>query len=290
MSVLDDVRVSPAMQRMAADVAKGEPFYICKPANDPTPMKAVMVDKREDIPEDLRKGIIFVEKPEDIPAGLKTNVRFNEAGDAERQNMKTGEWQKVDVPQILTQSVENPGMFVGCNNHMLIKYEPTELLESGIGTWPKTDWQTAAYQDDNGGWHNRPKVVQAALVHDGMPAFAEGGDIQRTTWETEKGEKKSGYEVHTSWGSVSKGAEGETYLLRYADDNENGSPNLNILTRTEKSAGEYLVCTQEGKPLGSFRDLDAAVQQELHSEKAPKRPLPSVGVESTEKQGEEQFQ
>lgn len=27
MSVLDDVRVSPAMQRMAADVAKGEPFY-----------------------------------------------------------------------------------------------------------------------------------------------------------------------------------------------------------------------------------------------------------------------
>lgn len=44
-------------------------------------------------------------------------------------------------------------------------------MESGIGTWPKTNWKDTTYQDDNGGWHNRPQVLEVALVGKDIPAF-----------------------------------------------------------------------------------------------------------------------
>ena len=267
------------MQRMVRSAAQGEPFYICK-TPDPKPMDAVLVGKREDIPEQLRHCVFYVERPEDMPQGIQSNLRFTESGQAERYDKAEDKWHQVSLPQILTQAVENDGQYMSWDNSMLIKYETTEKLASGYGAWAKTDWATTTYQDENGGWHNRVKVNQACLIHDGIPSFAEGGKIQQTP--------DGGYEVQTDWGSISKAKAGEAYLICYGTT-KSGTPDLNILTPTEKSADSYSVCTPDGKTLCSFKEFDAAVQERMNEGASTKRRVPDVGLSSSEVQDDTQF-
>lgn len=238
-------------QKNIEDILNGKTFHICK-AQNTSPMNAVMVRRRKDIPNHLKGSVFFIEAPEDLPENIKSNLRFTENGEAERMDMRTGEWAKVRLPQILTQAVENKGILMACDSGMLIKYEKTGQLSSGYGTWPKTNWATTTYRNTQGKWHNKPQVLQAALIHDGIPAFALGGNIQQTP--------DGGYIVHTSWGSVSEGKAGNGYLVRYGD-NEDGSPKLNILTRTEESVDSYMVCTENGHQIFSLRLLDNIIQQ-----------------------------
>lgn len=247
------------VDNMAEKVAQGEMFHIAKtPTTEP--MNAFMVHSREDIPTELQDVVIFVEGPSDIPAGIQSNLRFTDDTHAETYDAKTETWQPAQLPQILTQAVENGGVFMSCNNDMLIKYEATNQLESGIGTWPKIDWATSTYQDEAGGWFNIPQTLRTALVHDQIPAFAQGGDIQADG---------IGYTVHTSWGSVSQCTNGNGYLIRYNADgidpetNKPVKPDLNILTRTEESIDTYSVCTPDGRPVCGLREFDEIVQEKL---------------------------
>ena len=244
-------------ESMVKDIMGGMPFYICKKADD-KPMDAVFVTGKSDVPNKLNGSVYVIETLADLPEYLPSNLRYSAHGGLEKQDMDTREWSSVDFPQILTQAAENKGMYMACDVPMLIKYEDTNVLESGIGTWPKTNWKDTTYQDDNGGWHNRPQVLEAALVGKDIPVFAEGGAIVSTP--------DGGYEVHTSWGSVSEGKPGQSYLIRYGDDNEDGSPNLNILTATEKSVDTYDVCTKEGKPIMGLTEMNDLVQKERYAE------------------------
>lgn len=233
------------------NIAKGETFHITK-KSDPKPLQAFMVDSREDIPEEMQESVLFIESMDDVPKGIVTNLRTRKDGSVYRMvpQYGTNEFVEENVvfPQILTQARENKGIYMACDNHMLIKYEPTTELASGIGTWPKTNWATTTYQGENGKYYDKPAVLSAALITDDIPEFAEGGHITKT---------KDGIEVHTSWGSVSEGKNGEGYLIRYQDD-ANGLPNLNILTRTEESINSYDVCAPDGRPLMGMKEMDDA--------------------------------
>lgn len=258
------------IQQMADKAANGETFHITKTPTD-EPMNGFMVTTRHSIPATLRESVLFIETPDDLPENIQSNLRFTDRNHAERFDAQTGDWEPVKLPQILTQAVENGGQFMACDTPMLIKYEPTNELESGVGTWPKTNWATTTYQDDNGGWHNIPQTLETALIHDQIPKFAQGGDVQLTD---------TGYEVHTSWGSVSTGDAGNAYLIRYNDDIVNEEtketkPNLNILTRTEESVDTYSVCDERGVPICGLREFDDMVQAKLEQTKQAETQTPT---------------
>lgn len=233
-------------------IIKGEKFYIAK-KSDPTPMQAFLVDGPEDIPETLKGSVLFVESMDDIPKDIKTNIRTDKDGSAYRlvPEYGTNNLLKEDVvfPQVLTQAAENQGIYMACDSHMLIKYEPTDNLPSGVGTWPKTNWADTTYQDENGGWHNKASVLPAALITETLPSFAEGGHVTRI---------KDGIEIQTSWGSTSAAKLGEGYLICYNEGAEDAAPDLNILTHTEESMNSYDVCTADGVVLMDMKEMDEA--------------------------------
>lgn len=60
--------------------------------------------------------------------------------------------------------------------------------------------------------------------------------------------------IKTSWGE-STGFPGECYWVLYGI-NEDGKPDANILTKTEKSFKDYIVCDDDGVDLGWLSELD----------------------------------
>ena len=241
----------PIAECMVNGIAGGERFFICK-TPDPTPMDVVMITSKKDIPEELKGSIIFVEKKRDLPAGINSNLRFIKSKEAERMNMRTRKWEKVKLPQILTQAAENRGMYTACDSPMLIRYEKTKQLESGIETWPKTDWTETTYQDLNGGWHDKQNVLEAALIHNKIPSFVNGGSAKSSF---------IGYEVYPVYENLHVGKSDIAYLNR--NKNCNRIPKLSTLIRTEASMDNYSICTADGTPLCGLRKFDKMVQSKL---------------------------
>ena len=56
---------------------------------------------------------------------------------------------------------------------------------------------------------------------------------------------------------ASPGYPGEAYWVLYGTK-EDGSPDANILTKTEKSYGEYIVCASDGQDIGRLAEIDPA--------------------------------
>ena len=89
--------------------------------------------------------------------------------------------------------------------------------------------------------------MKAMLVTDkGIPSFLSGADIRKNV--------DGSWSIKTSWGE-STGFPGECYWVLYGI-NEDGTPDANILTKTEKSFKDYIVCDENGEDLGWLSELD----------------------------------
>ena len=89
--------------------------------------------------------------------------------------------------------------------------------------------------------------MKAVLVdEEALPSFLFGAKVKKND--------NGSWTIKTSWGE-STGFPGECYWVLYGK-NEDGTPDANILTRTEKSFKDYLVCDENGEDLGWLSELD----------------------------------
>ena len=100
--------------------------------------------------------------------------------------------------------------------------------------------------EKNGFFYKKATVMKAMLVTDEFPGFLSGADIRRND--------DGSWTIKTSWGE-STGFPGKCYWVLYGI-NEDGTPDANILTKTEKSFKDYIVCDEDGIDLGWLSELD----------------------------------
>lgn len=81
-----------------------------------------------------------------------------------------------------------------------------------------------------------------------IPEFLGGADIHQN--------EDGSWTIKTDWGE-STGFPGKAYWVRYGTK-EDGTPDANILTKTEKSYRDYIVCDENGKDIGFLYELDPA--------------------------------
>ena len=129
----------------------------------------------------------------------------------------------------------------------VIGYEVSDRTSSGYNCWVIGNASTNLIEKD-GVFYKKATIMKAALVDkEGLPSFLFGADIRKND--------NGSWTIKTSWGE-STGFPGESYWVLYGR-NEDGTPDANILTITEKSFKDYLVCDESGKDLGWLSELDS---------------------------------
>lgn len=131
----------------------------------------------------------------------------------------------------------------------VIGYEITENTPSGYNCWVIGNASTNLVEK-NGVFYKKATVMKAQLVEeDKIPDFLQGAEVRKN--------KDGSWTIKTSWGE-STGFPGECYWVLYGT-NEDGTPDANILTKTEKSFKDYLVCDEDGEDLCWLAELDEAL-------------------------------
>ena len=129
----------------------------------------------------------------------------------------------------------------------VIGYEVSDRTSSGYNCWVIGNASTNLIEKD-GVFYKKAIIMKAALVDkEGLPSFLFGADVRKND--------NGSWTIKTSWGE-STGFPGESYWVLYGR-NEDGTPDANILTITEKSFKDYLVCDENGKDLGWLSELDS---------------------------------
>ena len=80
------------------------------------------------------------------------------------------------------------------------------------------------------------------------PDFLEGANIRHNS--------DGSWTIVTDWGE-STGFPGEAYWVLYGQKAD-GTPDANILTKTEKSYKDYIVCDESGNDIGWLSEIDPA--------------------------------
>lgn len=132
-----------------------------------------------------------------------------------------------------------------CSLGSVIGYEKSEKTSSGYDCKHIANAATSLIEK-NGVFYKKATVIPAQKISDSLPAFIEGADVRKNldgswTIKTERGE--------------SSGKPGKDYWVRYGTK-EDGTPDANILTKTEKSYREYIVCDENGQDIGFLCELD----------------------------------
>ena len=128
----------------------------------------------------------------------------------------------------------------------VIGYEVSEQTPSGYNCWVIGNAATNLVEK-NGVFYKKATIMKAMLVDtDEIPEFLSGACIRKNTDDS--------WTIKTSWGE-STGFPNECYWVLYGY-NEDGTPDANILTKTEKSFKEYIVCDEDGNDLGWLSELD----------------------------------
>ncbi len=86
-----------------------------------------------------------------------------------------------------------------------------------------------------------------------IPEWVEGAPVAKN--------EDGSFTVTTSWGK-STGNIMDCYWMRYGD-NKDGSPDVNILTKSEPSFDDYYLCTEDGRNICPLREFDESFEQEL---------------------------
>lgn len=129
----------------------------------------------------------------------------------------------------------------------VIGYEQSEQTATGWNTWCIGNAATNLVEID-GVFYKKATVLKAQLLDDEFPAFLEGAEIRHN--------EDGSWTIKTSWGE-STGFPGKAYWVLYGT-NTDGTPDANILTKTEKSYGDYIVCNENGVDIGKLSDIDPA--------------------------------
>ena len=128
----------------------------------------------------------------------------------------------------------------------VIGYEVSENTPSGYNCWVIGNASTNLIEK-NGVFYKKATVMKAQLVEeDRIPDFLQGAEVRKND--------DGSWTIKTSWGE-STGFPGECYWVLYGT-NGDGTPDANILTKTEKSFKDYLVCDENGEDLGWLSELD----------------------------------
>ena len=168
-----------------------------------------------------------------------------------------------DIPEALRGaiSVQKDGVHLECREGAevaplgrVIRWEQTEVSENcphGINTWAiSPEGEKSRFVEKDGAFFQKPTPTPAAPIPENgqIPDWLKGAPIEQ---------KRDGtIELTTDWG-VSSGKPGEAYFVKYGTKAD-GTPDANILTKTEKSFDAYSVCTEDGQNLCTLREFDDA--------------------------------
>lgn len=159
-----------------------------------------------------------------------------------------------DIPEFLKGSISIAGGVLQltciegnetCPLGSVIGYETSENTPSGYNCWCIGNAATNLVEID-GTFYKKATVMQAMAVTEEFPEFLDGADIARNP--------DGSWSIKTDWG-VSTGFPGQAYWIRYGTKSD-GTPDANILTKTEKSYGDYIVCDENGKDIGYLSEID----------------------------------
>lgn len=128
----------------------------------------------------------------------------------------------------------------------VIGYEISENTPSGYNCWVIGNASTNLVEKD-GVFYKKATVMKAQLVEEErIPDFLQGAEVRKND--------NGSWTIKTSWGE-STGFPRECYWVLYGT-NEDGTPDANILSKTEKSFNDYIVCDKNGEDLGWLSELD----------------------------------
>ena len=161
-----------------------------------------------------------------------------------------------DIPEFLRGTIEIQGesLILVCVEGKekaplgsVIGYEESSSTPTGWNTWCIGNAATNLVEID-GVFYKKATVMEAQPVSDEFPDFLKGAEIRRN--------EDGSWTIKTDWGE-STGFPGKAYWVRYGTK-EDGRPDANILTKTEKSYNDYIVCDEEGKDIGFLAEIDPA--------------------------------
>lgn len=161
-----------------------------------------------------------------------------------------------DIPEFLKSSIDIAGEKLHltcvegneiCQLGSVIGYEISENTPSGYNCWCIGNAESNLIEVD-GVFYKKATIMPAMAVTDEFPEFLEGADITRNL--------DGSWSIKTDWG-ISTGFPGQAYWVRYGTK-EDGSPDANILTKNEKSYGDYIVCDDDGNDIGLLSEIDPA--------------------------------
>ena len=171
-----------------------------------------------------KKDAVRVKRTQDIPDFLKEAIKVVDG--------------KVQMQCVEGTETAEFGEVIG--------YEVSGNTPSGYNCWVIGNAATNLVEKD-GGFYKKATVMKAVLVdEEALPSFLFGAKVKKND--------NGSWTIKTSWGE-STGFPGECYWVLYGK-NEDGTPDANILTRTEKSFKDYLVCDENGEDLGWLSELD----------------------------------
>lgn len=161
-----------------------------------------------------------------------------------------------DIPEFLkdTIKIEGESLILVCveGNETapigsVIGYEESSETSTGWNTWCIGNASTNLVEID-GVFYKKATVMKAQAIDDEFPEFLKGADIHHN--------ENGSWTIKTKWGKPN-GKPGEAYWVLYGE-NEDGTPDANILTKKEKSYKDYIVCDENGEDIGFLSDIDPA--------------------------------
>ncbi len=109
--------------------------------------------------------------------------------------------------------------------------------------------------EKDGVFYAKPKVIPACPMGVEIPDWLDGAPIEKNHDDS--------FTITTSRGK-STGNMMDSYWVRYGTK-EDGTPDANILTKSEPSFDDYYLCTEDGQNICSLRDFDEGFEYELDS-------------------------
>lgn len=161
-----------------------------------------------------------------------------------------------DIPEFLRGTIEIVGesLILVCVEGTekapigsVIGYEESAQTSTGWNCWCIGNAATNLVEID-GVFYKKATVLQAQLVDDEFPEFLAGAQIRHN--------EDGSWTIKTDWGE-STGFPGEAYWVLYGTKAD-GTPDANILTKTEKSYRDYIVCDENGQDIGFLSEIDPA--------------------------------
>ena len=161
-----------------------------------------------------------------------------------------------DIPEFLKETITIDGNQLKlvcvegaetCPIGSVIGYEKSENTSTGWNTWCIGNAATNLIEK-NCVFYKKATVFEAQAVDNVFPEFLQGAPITQNA--------DSSWTIKTSWGE-STGFPGKAYWIRYGTK-EDGTPDANILTKSEKSYTDYIVCDENSKDIGKLCEIDPA--------------------------------